>query len=184
MIAPTTRPMIAPNANTNPIGVAPFQYARSRSMKSCLVSTSTSFGSSSRSSSRAATGSAPSRSRIRPSWISSRGRSGNSRSQLSMLVITVPSMPNDGPISTSPTTFTVRLLTSVVIGPSASKRARISPNSGRDAASNSTTSCWRSSSRPAENPGVSNWSCSGLRPIDWMARRSVPQGFFQTAGKM
>jgi hypothetical protein len=76
------------------------------------------------------------------------------------------------------------LLISVLTGPSAAKRARMSPNSGRDAASNSTTSCCVSSSRPSEKPGVSNWSLVGSTPIDWMARRSVPQGFFQTAGKM
>ena len=101
-----------------------------------------------------------------------------------MLVMTVPSMPKDGPISSSPTTLTVRLLTSVVMTPSSANRARMSPNSGRDAASNSTASCCRSNGSPAANPGVSNWFFSGSTPIDMMARRSVPHGFFQIAGKM
>ena len=116
--------------------------------------------------------------------MSSRERSGNSRSQLSSLVMIVASMPKDGPTSKRPTTFTSRSLISVTIGPSAAKRSPTGPNSGREAESNSTTSCPASSGRPAAKPGVSRMSSSGSMPIALMLRRSLFHGFFQVAGKM
>ena len=59
--------------------------------------------------------------------MSSRGRSGKRRSQLSSLVMTVASMPKDGPTSKRPTTVISRSLISVTIGPSAAKRSPTGP---------------------------------------------------------
>jgi hypothetical protein len=103
---------------------------------------------------------------------------------LSSLVMTVPSMPKDVPISNRPITTISRSLISVTTGIPESSVAATGPNSGREPRSNSTTSWRRSSSRACAKPSRSSRGSSGWKPIVLILRRSLFQGFFQTEGNM
>ena len=100
--------------------------------------------------------------------MSSRERSGNSRSQLSSLVMTVPSMPKDGPISNRPTTLTCAVVdlrgdrrrparTVRADRPELGARRRVEQHH-----------VLLPQQRPAlrRSPGVSSRSSSGSMPID------------------